>query len=173
MNPLEHAGTPLNLALYRPNISTSMGNNGIAYRVSFEVTEESFLELSRTKDFKRLILEAQLMMVNHDNKLVGGNQSNIAGMMCNDPNFHLFIKDRALQVGTAIEMSNRFQVIEAKTAKEKWPIYAKFWLCHNCGIKSRKELDNSDMALANFAELKRLFSEYCRTNGINSAYIGV
>jgi len=172
MNALEHAGTPFHLALCRPNLTSSQTDSGPIHRVSFEITKESWDALSRTDGFKRLILDGQLMMVNHDNHLVGGFQSNLAAMMCNDPHFHLFIKDHRLKKGTAVEMSLRFQQAKGKTPEQKWKDYARAWLCHGCRIESRKELDNSSVALEQFTILKRMFLEYCKINSVKCLYLG-
>lgn len=173
MNALDHAGTTFRLGLCRPNLTSSMTANGQIHRVSFEVSKEASDELARTKDFKRLILEAELRMVNHDNQLAGGFQSNLAAMMCADPYFHMFIEHRGLIKGTAIPMSKRFQEAKGDTVKKKWTDYARAWMCHGCGIQSRKELDHSTVALEQFSKLKKMFISYCEKNQFNCVYLGI
>ncbi len=171
-NPLDSIGSPITVALYRPKISVSNAN-GITYRASFQVTEETAKMLGDAKDSRKMIIEASLMLANYDGDVVGGAYTATAGQMCRDAAFHQFLQAKAGAKGVDIEQGESFAVHSKLPLSRRWEAYSRDWLCTYCGIKSRKYLDHSEHAGGRFRGVVKEFAQYCKTHRVRVGYLAL
>ena len=172
-NPLDQVGVPVTVGLAKPIVKAGTNNSGPVHRVSFEVSKETFEMIQMAKKSRSLLLEATLVLVNYDDNLVGGYLSNIAGMMCKDPYFHSFLREKALLASTQVEETSAFKSFAGKSKLSQWELFSRHWILKRCHVESRRQLDHSTEAQGLFAEIQRDFVSYCQRIGINATYIGV
>lgn len=170
MNPLDQAGQKLDVALCKPICRVGKGPS---FRVSFEVTEETFNSILRAKDSSQLILQGSLMAVGVEKDVVGGFYSNIAGMMCSDSSFYLFLQSRANMSKDEIEKCDFFRKYDKLAKARRWNQFSRDYICKTAKVTSRKYLDHSLEARELFRELVREFADYCRAQGFRTPYLAV
>lgn len=154
-HPLAAVGVPIDIAGMDARLSTSTRRSGgQSFRLSVEITQESFNALSAYPELRRLLLNLSVSTIGETDKVVGGWHSNQAGILCRDSDFQSWI-------------AHRLNI----PAKEATETVAAKWLRTNCGVESRAELDGNDVALGRYRQVMAAFNNYLMGCGLRPRHL--